>query len=292
MKRLLWIMLAVLASAGVVNCTEKSDALRPRWMTHSLPVPKSSGYIFLAAQGKGATLDAARQAALVNLTTKLEHERGLTISSEIKRSSTATRTKDSRTQTSTQTYTFNCHERDKNITITARVVDEYWERNRGEYTVTELYTVNDNNAGAGTGSYNDNIKLTTSYGALPVVYSLIPGMGQFYKGSNLKGGLILGGAAICAAGIILSESTRHSYAVKRVEYPEHFDFYNKKVKNWEIGRNVAVGVGAALYVYNLIDAAVAPGRRKVKVSRATSPHYSFMPYASDNQFGVTMAVNF
>lgn len=286
-RRLLFslaFLVVFVASAGAVT---KSDGLKPRWMTSSLPTPKSSGYIFISAQGSGSSLEEARMRAIVNLTSKLEHERGIVINSEVRIEKTSSK---SSAPSKNQSFVLEASEKGKQINLTCRVVDEYWERSHGEYLVSELYTVNDVNS-PGQGSYSDNIKLTSSYGFVPVVYSLIPGVGQFYKGSNLKGGLMLGGTAVGVAAIIFTENQRATYAKKMKEHPQNIDFYRNKKSNWELGRNVAIGVTAALYVYNLVDAAVAPGRRRVVVSKS-NVNYSIAPVVTPDSFGVGLAMNF
>lgn len=286
-NRIVLVLIAILLTAGAASATEKSDRLKPRWMTSSLPVPKSAGYIFISAQGSGQSLEEARQMAIVNLTSKLEHERGLVISSHIKIEKHGERNSRS---TKRQEFTLEASEKGKQINLTCRVVDEYWERNNGKFLVTELYTVNDN-AQPDKGSYCDNITLTTSYGAAPVIYSLIPGVGQFTKGNSLKGGLMLGGTALGVAAVILCENQRATYAQKMKERPQHFDFYRNKKSNWETGRNIAVGATAALYLYNLIDAAVAPGRRRVVVKKRCY-NYAMAPVVYDNGAGIGFAMNF
>lgn len=288
MLRKFLVSLALILSLGIgLQAATKSDGLKPRWMTSSLPKPKSPGYIFISAQGSGSSLEEARQRALVNLTSKLEHERGLVVSSNVKIEKTSERNS---APTKNQSFTLEASEKGKEINLTCRVVDEYWEQSHGLYMVSELYTVNDFNA-PGQGSNADNIRLTTSYGIAPVVYSLIPGVGQFYKGSNLKGGLMLGGTAVGVAAIIFTENQRATYAKKMKEHPQHIDFYRNKKSNWELGRNVAIGVTAALYVYNLVDAAVAPGRRRVVVSKS-NVNYSLAPVVTPDSFGVGLAMNF
>lgn len=289
-RKILLTLVMLLTVVAVIEAKEKSDKMKPRWMTSSLPTPKSPGYIFISAQGSGSTLEEARQRALVNLTTKLEHERGLVINSSIKVDKEASRIAGSRSSVSRQEFQMECTERGKEITLTCRAIDEYWEQDHGRYVVSELYTVNDNKQ-PGQGSYNDDIRLTTSYGAAPVFYSLIPGVGQFTKGSYVKGGLILGGTAIGTAAIILCENQRADYAKKMREKPQHFDFYRNKKSQWETGRNIAIGVTAAIYVYNLIDAAVAPGRRKVIVKNR-SYNYSLAPVIYENGAGIGLAMNF
>lgn len=286
--RLYALALLIIATLGLsASAADKSDKMKPRWVTSSLPTPKSSGYIFVSAQGSGSSLEEARQRAMVNLTSKLEHERGLVISSHVKIEKRSERNSGA---VKNSEFTLEASERGKQINLTCRVVDEYWERKHGVYVVTELFTVNDNTQ-PGKGSNADKIRLTTSYGAAPVFYSLIPGVGQFVKGSNLKGGLMLGGTAVGAAAIILCENQRATYAKKMKEHPQHFDFYRNKKANWELGRNIAIGATAAVYLYNLIDAAVAPGRRRVEVSKRRYD-YSFAPVVYDDGFGVGFAINF
>ncbi|MDE6193854.1 MAG: hypothetical protein K2M83_07700 [Muribaculaceae bacterium] len=286
-KMLILAVMAVLMAVCPAAAADRSDNMKPRWVTSALPTPKSPGYIFISSQGTGKSLEEARQMALVNLTSKLEHERGLVVSSTVRVEKTSERNSAPRKNSQ---FTLEASERGKQIDLVCRVVDEYWERKHGTYFVTELFTVNDSSR-PGQGSYSDNIKLTTSYGAAPVFYSLIPGVGQFYKGSNVKGGLILGGTAVGAAAIIMTENQRAIYAKKMKEHPEHIDFYRNKKANWELGRNIAIGATAALYVYNLIDAAVAPGRRRVNVNKRNYS-YSLVPIVYEDGVGMSFALNF
>ena len=289
MKKMLFLaVMAVLMAVCPAVAADRSDNMKPRWVTSALPTPKSPGYIFISSQGTGKSLEEARQMALVNLTSKLEHERGLVVSSTVRVEKTSERNSAPRKNSQ---FTLEASERGKQIDLVCRVVDEYWERKHGTYFVTELFTVNDSSR-PGQGSYSDNIKLTTSYGAAPVFYSLIPGVGQMYKGSTTKGGIILGSAVVVGAGIITAESLRASYIKKMKEYPQHHDFYNNKATTWKNIRNVAIGVGAGLYVYNLIDAAVAPGRRRVVVSKSRSYNYSLSPTWDGQNAALAFTLNF
>lgn len=287
-KKLITIAVAVFMAVSYAMASDRSDSMKPRWVTSALPVPKSPGYIFLRAQGSGKSLEEARQMAFVNLTSKLETERGILTNSTIKIDKTASRNSAPRKNSQ---FTLEAVEKGKQINLVCRVVDEYWEQKYGTYFVTELFTVNDTSR-PGQGSYSDNIKLTTSYGAAPVFYSLIPGVGQMYKGSTTKGGVILGSAVAVGAGIITAESMRASYIKKMKEYPQHLDFYNNKATTWKNVRNVAIGVGAGLYVYNLIDAAVAPGRRRVIVSKGKSYNYSLAPTWDGENAALAFTLNF
>lgn len=78
-----------------------------------------------------------------------------------------------------------------------------------------------------------------------------------------------------------------------IEKPEFLDYYNKKADDWTTMRNVFIGAAAAIYVYNLIDAAVAPGRRQVVVKKNKSKlNYTFIPAFSNNYAGLSLVMNF
>lgn len=262
-------------------------AQKPRWMTSSLPKPKSEGYFFVTGEGSGTTPEEARQRAFINLTQKLEHERGIEVTSTVKAIEEMSRHS---TQKLNQTYSIEVKEHGKLINITCRIVDQYQEYANGRYFATDLYTVNDP-ARPGKGSSDDDIRVTTSYGAAPVLYSLIPGVGQFAKGSTAKGIAFLGGTAVGVGAVIVCETQRANYAKKMKERPQHFDFYRNKKSSWETGRNVAIGVTGAVYLWNLIDAAIAPGRRQVVVDRR-SYACQLAPVVFDNGVGVGFAMNF
>lgn len=152
-----------------------------------------------------------------------------------------------------------------------------------------LYTVSDkNNYGS---SNEDDIKITTRYGAAGLL-SIIPGIGQMYKGSHKKGTAILIGEIAAAGSIILCENTRASYIKKMKEQPKYAAEYNSLADTWETGRNISIGVAAALYAYNLIDALVANGAKRVIVERKRNTQFTIVPYADLKNTGISMRLNF
>lgn len=291
MRRIIFLIAMVFLTCGIsADAADRSDKLKPRWMTSSLPKPKSPGYIFVRADGRGKTQEEARHNALIHLRAKLEDDRQLEFEYEgvIDKRKENTQSKGSSSKTSQ--FVFKSKVTGSKVVLTCKEVDEYWEYKNGIYTVDDLFTVNDA-VGVADKRGIDDIRLTTSYGAAPVFYSLIPGVGQFAKGSMAKGGMILGGTAVGAAAIIVCENQRATYAKKMKEHPQHIDFYRNKKADWELGRNVVIGATAALYIYNLIDAAIAPGRRRVIVNKRQY-EYSFYPVVLDDSFGVGFAMNF
>ncbi len=170
----------------------------------------------------------------------------------------------------------------------ARLVDEYWEFDKGIYTYYVLFAVSVN----GKEPIFDEFSSSTSYGAGAIAMSIIPGLGQMHKGSYLKGGLMMAGTAAGVISIILCENQRADYHNKMLEQPRFAQDYNTKANNWETARNVAIGVTAAIYIYNLIDAAAAKGARRVIVKKANGNNLSFHPVATPYSAGAALTYNF
>ena len=288
-------ILSLLCCVAVLMCChttlyakEKSDKLKPKWVTHALPESKSGTYFFVKSMGMGATLAGAKQQAFVSMAQMLEQERGLTVNTSAQVMEKITQNQYEHNAEYTQEIEMEVIEKGHQLKIVCREIDQYWIYDDGKYEVHVLYTVADKNRYGG--SYDDKITLTSKYGAAGLL-SVIPSVGQFYKGSYVKGGLILGGEIIAAGGIILCENTRASYIKKMHEQPKYAAEYNSLADSWETGRNICIGVAAALYVYNLIDALVTPGARRVKVepSRVT---FAPVPYADNNSIGIGIAMKF
>ena len=154
----------------------------------------------------------------------------------------------------------------------ATLVDDYWEQAKnGEYTYWALFAV----SSKADPSNFDHFSTTTSYGAAPVAMSVIPGVGQFYKGQKTKGLVMMSGAAIGVGTIVFCESHRAAYMSLARSQPRFAQTYKTKAENFAVGRNVAIGATAALCVYSVIDAAVSPGVRRVKVTPTSA--ISFQP---------------
>ena len=289
-------ILSLLCCVAVLMCChttlyakEKSDKLKPKWITQSLPESKSGTYIFVRAQGQGATLDGAKQRAFVSMSQQLELERGLTVNTSVHIMEKLTQNSHQTSSEYKQEIELDVTEKGHQLKIVCREIDDYWVYDDGIYTVHVLYTVANKNIYGG--SYDDNIMVTTKYGAAPGFMSLIPSVGQFYKGSYVKGGLILGGEILAAGGIILCENTRASYVKKMYEQPKYAAQYNSLADSWETGRNVCIGVAAAIYVYNLIDAFVAPGAKRVVV-KSRPVTFAAAPYVDNQTIGMGLAIKF
>jgi len=235
---------------------------------------QNEAYLFERAYGEGESLDEARQKCFVNLTTKLEHERGITISSKFRASSHLSRD----TYTKSKDFSMECEENGKSIFLNCRTVDEYWTNDHGHYSCSLLYSIANN---AYPDRAGDMAYVTSHYGARGLWRSaIVPGWGQLYKGSTVKGGLIMGGTAVLVGGIVFTECMRSDYADKiaKTRKEENKRIYATRRNNFSTGRNICIGALGALYIYNLIDAIVAPGARRVLVKeRPGGGSYAIAP---------------
>lgn len=104
----------------------------------------------------------------------------------------------------------------------------------------------------------------------------VPGMAQFYKGSNLKGGLIIGGEVLGVAGIVTSFSMKSSYEKLMQEDPKHKTAYSSSADMWQNIGYGCIAFTAAVYIYNVIDGAIAPGRKHIQLG-SKSYELAFAP---------------
>lgn len=172
-----------------------------------------------------------------------------------------------------------------------KLVDDYWEYNPSEdeeYLYCALYAISLQDQEPAF----DNFSSTTSYGVAPVLMSIIPGVGQMYKGSTFKGICMLGGVAACSLGALFCENERSDYKNKIKEQPQFAQTYNTKANNYETARNICIGAAAAIWLYNIIDAAVAKGARRIVVSPNYGSYLSIHPVATPNSAGVSLTYNF
>lgn len=267
---------------------EKSDKLKPVWL-RTVPRPGNSSYYFkVVYTDAGTHLSEARVLARKELAMSIERSEHIKIDETL----------DYRSQESVTTgeenaeigYTFKVRAEGKSQNLHYERVDEYWESSlENGKRVVRLYTLFAVGSQAGRVQI-DHFKRETRYGARGLVRSVIPGWGQMYKGSMVKGGCILGGEILLAGGIIIAENLRASYIKKRNENPRQMKTYNTKADNWENIRNVCIGGAVALYVYNLVDAIVAPGAPRLVREKQKS--LSLIPVWTPQYNGMSLVFKF
>lgn len=268
--------------------TTRSDKLKPKWLTQAVPESKSGTYTFVIGHGEGVTLEGARQVAFAMMAQKLENERGLTINSNLQIQERIIQNNTSTNTEYRQDIVLDVIEKGHQLKIVCREIDEYWVFKNNKYQIDILYTVADK--GKYGGSYDDQIIVTTKYPGAGFL-SVVPGVGQMYKGSVAKGVAIIGAEVLAAGGILLCENTRASYIKKMQEQPKYAAEYNSRADTWTTGRNVCIGAAAAIYAYNLIDAFVATGAKHVVVRNAKY-QLSAVPMVDNQSIGVCLALRF
>ena len=257
-------LLSILNPSTGLFAAGRSDRLKPKWLTESVPESISHSYMFVSSHGQGLSVEAAKQSAFAAMAQKLEIERGLTVNTKIQISEKLTQKSSSVSSGEySQEIVLDVTENGHELQIVCREIDEYWTASKGVVDIDVLYTVTNTNAYGG--SYDDDILVTSDYGLAAGFMSVVPSLGQFHKGDIVKGSLIIGTEIASIGGVIICENTRASYIKKMQEQPKYASQYNSLADTWETGRNVFIGVAAAVYVYNLIDAFTSTGAKKVVV---------------------------
>ncbi len=275
---------------------EKSERIKPQWL-HKLPKPSNPSFVYKVVTSTATTLNQARSNNMSNLLSETGLRNGAVIVSntDTKRRTSQVWNNGKLTEQielgSETTNTVRGHE----VNIFVENISEYWEKDyNGNYHLTVLYAKSELNQAP----LFDDVELTTKYGAHGLWRSVIvPGWGQFHKGSYLKGGLFLGGTAALTAGIIFTSNQASDYYKKigKTHNANQKRAYSTKRDHFITGRNTCICALSALYVYNLVDAIVAPGARRVVVRHQgnNGRSYVFAPTVLDGGTpGMVAAITF
>jgi len=169
----------------------------------------------------------------------------------------------------------------RQATFYAKLADEYISLDENadmsyDYTLNQLYALSVDDSGSMP--VFDDFELTRKYNGKALALSIVPGLGQMYKGQKVKGWVILGGeAGLVAMAVYFNHRARN--------YAHDFDkadaaiapSYRSKKKSWQNIRNVAIAGACGLYVYNLLDAAISKGARRVTVSKSSGSQLALGP---------------
>lgn len=168
------------------------------------------------------------------------------------------------------------------MTFYARLVDEYvsFDENDDDmsydYTLYQLFAVS--SGSNGMKPEFDNFSYTRKYNATAVARSIVPGLGQMYKGQKTKGWIIIGGEAAFVGMAIYAAVRANNYSDDAKNAEDAIaPSYRSKSRSWKQVRDVAIAGACGLYVYNLIDAAVSKGARQVVVSKPDGTRLALNP---------------
>lgn len=289
-SKVMLLLLLVLVFPTVLSAKEKSDRIKPNWIKNT-PKSLNDRYSFkVVSVDNGESLASSRLLARAELTRYIEKTFNIQLSENLKNTSTTTQRNGVLDYDDNETYVLDVKSDEEQVSVYCERVDEYYEiYKENGVTVFKLYTLFAV-SNVGKNARFDEFRVTNRYGAHGLWRSAIcPGWGQMYKGSTAKGLTILAAEVAAIGGIIFTENERATYESKMRSQPNFAKQYKTKVDNYETARNCCIGAAAAIYVYNLIDAVVAPGARRVVVKPR---NVYFTPMASKDFSGVTFSYNF
>ncbi len=256
MKKIL-LLLCCFFAIGLVqanNTLQKSDKMIPHWVKHT-PKSENPNIAYRVVQVYVDNLNDMHRKSLMELTNYLPQSWEVNRYAEWQVKGNGSNEIKVMLEGSPVAVPMDCKE-----------VDSYWEYVRigysNKYRCYVLYQVV--RPGARAVEYT---RLTDKYGFGPVALSIIPGAGQMYKGSYLKGGLIMGFSVLAAGGIVFCESTKAGYMAlaNKDHNATNIKNYTNTANNWGTGSYICIGALAGLWIYNIIDAGVARGARRMVV---------------------------
>lgn len=191
--------------------------------------------------------------------------------------------------------TFPSSDSKENSRVYVKEVDSYKRYNDNidgsfDYELDELYAISDLDI---TPEF-DNFKVTRKYNGLPVALSLVPGLGQIYKGQAAKGYSILGAEVVFCSAIAFGEIYRNYYLKQGRKDSGNYDSWKSKSNTFRTMRNVGIVFASATYLYNILDAAFAKGAPHVIISRSDNKPMDlvFYPNASPFHLGASLSITF
>lgn len=168
--------------------------------------------------------------------------------------------------------------------IKSGYIASYWEETANGLTGYFLYQTRKNP------TYDaEAVEATTEYGFSPRVF--IPGAQQIWKGQSGKAALFIAGEVACIGGIVLSQSLKANYTSKMngTHDSSHKQTYSNKANAWNVASYGFIAGAAVLYVWNIIDGIVSPGRPTIKYNDKI---LSFAPAASPDFMGMSLTLSF
>lgn len=289
-KRSIAVFAALLLLTPLIQArhiVDKSDKIRPHWMERTDDIYRYNySYEYRCIADEGRSLQSLIDNRLINFALYMQQTNK--IDGTVDRNVLSTNINGElntqtiykiayRTQTSVKE--FDC-----------KYIDMYWELDSdGTYHLYSLFAVSI----YGIEPQFDTYTLSTHYKPSEgLVRSLVPGWGQIYKGSKVKGGLIIAGEALGIGGIVASYSMKASYEKLMQEDPKHIKDYSMSADMWQNIGYGCIAFTAAIYIYNLIDAAVAPGARRVIVLPRQQSMLLIPSVSLDGTVGLAMKYNF
>lgn len=264
---------------------------KPLWVKHGVGQlnrkRSNNTYTFVAYNTTNVDANALRKSRLKPLLEDLGRRYGVPVG-EIRTDSLKANASSDR-----PTYRFTFRESGGDAVVYALLVDDFMHfedfvNNDFAFEFYQLYALSEKNVLP----VYDDIEAVGTSNAQATLRSIVPGLGQIYKGQDVKGYVIMGGEVALVAGAIYFHSRAKNYCDDMKRYPEVADSYRSKSNSWRNMRNLAIGCAGVLYIYNLVDAAVAKGSRRISVTPAGKQHLYVAPFVHSEGGGVSLALRF
>jgi len=257
-KIFLLLILSVLVYTNAQS--QNSHAERMPWVKGQFP-PKNNNFDYMVARGSGNTISEARDNAFNDLLIELGNNVGIKVSSstisDIKSQLNFDGKKEEYSEGNTTVSSFKIDREGFGASFSK--VDEYYERTGNRYELWALYEVSSSGK-----SFKPYIpEYTDKYGMRAGWRSmLVPGWGQFYKGKVGKGVMFLTTEVVAVSGVVVCEIMRSNNMRKSQETTnlKIVKEYRKRADDWELGRNIGIGLVGGIYLWNVLDAALAKGK--------------------------------
>lgn len=162
--------------------------------------------------------------------------------------------------------------------VYAKLVDDYseftdYELNVFQHEYYQLYAVTNRDAAPTF----DDFSIEESHNGTALTYSIVPGLGQLYKGQTAKACVFFGGEVVLVGTAVVAQVYKHRADTKVRNHTPNVDSWKSKSKSWKQVRNISLGLACGLYVYNLIDAATAKAGHRVKVGKSSTLNVALVP---------------
>ena len=247
-----------------IGAAAKAQSLQPKWITSGLNDLKYS-YVEVVS-GDASNIDEARDKAAQTIVARRNLAVGAAMDVHVVNGAITT-------------------SGDSKIIIAARILDEYIEQlSYGSYRVHLLVQTLKHP------QYDfENVSVTDQYPFSARAF--VPGMEQLHKGRTRRGIAFIAGEVVCVGALIASESMRSNYEnmIPTTHNAQQRTSYIDKANNWTNIRNGFIAATAAVYIWNIIDAATCKGARYFKVEGAS---YALIPYTTPQLTGLALNINF
>nr|WP_320000340.1 DUF5683 domain-containing protein [uncultured Draconibacterium sp.] len=238
----------------------KSHHEKQPWVTGKLP-PATRDFRYVVAHGEGKSVKASRDDARLFLIIELGFSKGVKVESErnieLQSEDNYSGGFSSYNESTKQIDSYKIEGDGYSMSLAA--LDEYYEKSVDNYQIWVLYAVSDKEFTPVVPEYSH------SYGFAAVWRSsLVPGWGQFYKKQTDKGlcflaaeGVLVGTAVY--SGMQYTDNVRKSNETTKLTLIKE---YRNRADKWELRRNNAIGSAVSVYVWNVLNAALAKGKIK------------------------------